>query len=66
MSLTGNAERPERVIRCPTCSGDSVYATSNPSRPFCSERCRSVDLGAWAFGNYRVPAKPDPGNETPQ
>ncbi len=45
-----------RLVRCPTCGGDSVYAPENPWRPFCSERCRSVDLGAWASEGYRVPA----------
>jgi hypothetical protein len=47
-----------RIIRCPGCGGDSVYATSNPFRPFCSERCRGADLGAWASEGYRVPARP--------
>ena len=47
-----------RVIRCPGCGGDSVYALSNPSRPFCSERCRGADFGAWATENYRVAARP--------
>lgn len=47
-----------RIVRCPGCGGDSVYATSNPSRPFCSERCRNTDLGAWASEGYRVPARP--------
>ena len=47
-----------RIVRCPGCGGDSVYETSNPSRPFCSERCRNADLGAWASEGYRVPAQP--------
>jgi endogenous inhibitor of DNA gyrase (YacG/DUF329 family) len=33
-----------------------VFALGNPWRPFCGERCRSADLGAWASGSYRVPA----------
>jgi uncharacterized protein len=48
----------ERIIRCPSCGGDSVYATTNPHRPFCSARCRGADLGAWASENYRVAAEP--------
>lgn len=48
--------RPARVIRCPGCGGDSVYAESNPFRPFCSARCRNNDLGAWASEGYAVPA----------
>ena len=47
-----------RIIRCPGCGGDSVYAASNPFRPFCSERCRGADLGAWASEGYRVPDRP--------
>jgi hypothetical protein len=31
----------------------------NPFRPFCSERCRLRDLGAWSAEAYRIPAKPD-------
>ena len=48
-----------RIIRCPACGGESVYAVSNPWRPFCSARCRGVDLGAWASAGYRVPARPE-------
>ena len=50
----------QRIVRCPGCGGDSVYAASNPSRPFCSQRCRNADLGAWASEGYRVPAQPPP------
>lgn len=46
-----------RIVRCPGCGGDSVYAASNSYRPFCSERCRNADLGAWASEGYRVPAR---------
>jgi endogenous inhibitor of DNA gyrase (YacG/DUF329 family) len=38
-----------------------VYATSNPYRPFCSARCRQIDLGAWASEQFALPASaPDP------
>jgi uncharacterized protein len=43
-----------RIVRCPTCRGESVYAAVNPYRPFCSERCRNNDLGAWSSEGYRV------------
>ena len=49
---------PKRIVRCPSCGGDSVYAPDNPFRPFCSERCRNVDLGAWASESYRMEAPP--------
>lgn len=45
---------PERIVRCPGCGGDSIYALSNPYRPFCRARCRNHDLGAWATETYRV------------
>jgi endogenous inhibitor of DNA gyrase (YacG/DUF329 family) len=48
----------ERTVPCPTCRQPAVFAPTNPWRPFCSERCRSVDLGAWASESYRVPAAP--------
>ena len=47
-----------RIVTCPTCGGKSVYAPENPFRPFCSERCKNVDFGAWASESYRVPAPP--------
>jgi hypothetical protein len=40
--------------RCPTCHEPVVWA-GNAFRPFCSERCRLVDLGAWVTERYRVP-----------
>lgn len=54
-----------RIVPCPTCGGDSVYAPENPFRPFCSERCKNIDLGAWASESYRVEAKPEP-DELPE
>lgn len=65
--MANRADKP-RIVRCPSCEGDSVYAPSNPWRPFCSERCRSIDLGAWASESYRIPLRegdPDvpPGEE---
>ena len=50
--------KPRRIVTCPTCKGESVYSPDNPFRPFCSERCQSVDFGAWASESYRVEAKP--------
>ncbi|MBZ4209958.1 MAG: DNA gyrase inhibitor YacG [Comamonadaceae bacterium] len=44
-----------KTVSCPSCGGDSVYAISNPFRPFCSARCKNVDLGAWASESFRMP-----------
>lgn len=52
-----------REITCPACGGPSVYGPQNPWRPFCSERCKNHDFGAWASESYRVPAPPEPGDD---
>ncbi|MGH7779938.1 MAG: DNA gyrase inhibitor YacG [Candidatus Binataceae bacterium] len=41
-------------MRCPTCKRSVDATPRNPFRPFCSERCRMVDLGTWAAEKYRV------------
>lgn len=46
---------PVKTVRCPACGGSSVYAPSNPYRPFCSERCKGMDLGAWASERFKLP-----------
>ena len=51
----GSPQR-ERRVRCPACGKQALYSVDNPARPFCSMRCRSVDLGAWASESYRVGA----------
>ncbi len=42
-----------RVVKCPTCRKE-VYWENNQYRPFCSDRCRLIDLGAWAEERYRI------------
>jgi endogenous inhibitor of DNA gyrase (YacG/DUF329 family) len=46
--------------RCPICSKPFFVATIDdlPSFPFCSDRCRLIDLGRWADGAYAIPAGP--------
>ena len=43
-----------KTVPCPRCGGPSAYAPENKWRPFCSERCKIIDLGAWAAESYRV------------
>ena len=43
-------------IKCPTCRKEATWE-NNPHRPFCSDRCRLIDLGAWAQERYRIPAE---------
>jgi endogenous inhibitor of DNA gyrase (YacG/DUF329 family) len=54
------------VVKCPVCRSHVVFE-DNPFRPFCSERCKLIDLGAWAGEKYRIPGAPveeDPAEET--
>lgn len=55
--------RGARNVACPTCGKTTLFAPSNPHRPFCSERCRVSDLGGWAAETFRVPGKPAEGGE---
>ena len=52
-----------RIVNCPSCAGDSFYASSNPYRPFCSERCKLNDLGDWASDRYRLAGEETPGED---
>ncbi len=63
MAERAAANELRRIVRCPACGGDSVYALTNPFRPFCSERCRLADLGAWASEGYRVGTTPADDDE---
>ena len=42
-------------MKCPTCRQPTTYQ-NNPHRPFCSERCKLTDFGAWVNEEYAVPA----------
>jgi hypothetical protein len=45
-----------RRVKCPTCQRESDWAQS-PFRPFCSERCRLIDLGAWLTEKHAIPGE---------
>jgi len=45
--------------KCPVCKKVIVYSEANPYRPFCSERCKLLDLGAWLDGAYSIAAEED-------
>jgi uncharacterized protein len=44
-----------RFVRCPQCGRPVEWATTSRWRPFCSPRCKTIDVGAWAAETYRVP-----------
>jgi endogenous inhibitor of DNA gyrase (YacG/DUF329 family) len=61
-----SSRRGPGEVNCPACGKPTLFAASNRWRPFCSERCRVTDLGAWASESYRIPAKPDDDGEPSQ
>lgn len=48
-----------RLITCPLCRKQTQWE-NNIFKPFCSERCKMIDLGKWATGDYAVPVEEDP------
>lgn len=49
--------RASRTVSCPRCGAPVSWGPESPFRPFCSERCKMLDLGAWANEEYRVAVK---------
>ena len=47
------------IVKCPTCDRAVAWVASSKYRPFCSDRCRLIDLGEWAEGNRYIPSDTD-------
>jgi endogenous inhibitor of DNA gyrase (YacG/DUF329 family) len=45
-----------RLVSCPHCGKPTPWTSANAHRPFCSERCKTIDLGQWATESYRIAA----------
>jgi endogenous inhibitor of DNA gyrase (YacG/DUF329 family) len=56
---------PVRYVTCPRCGIAVAWLPANPFRPFCSERCKTIDLGAWATEQYAVAAVEDDEDREP-
>lgn len=50
------------IVTCPHCGAEHPWDTNNKARPFCSERCKLIDLGKWATEDYRI-EQPDTEQE---
>jgi hypothetical protein len=60
-------KKPAPTVSCPICGKPAVYSPDNRFRPFCSERCKLIDLGQWATEGYRIPQTGnEPSNEEDQ
>jgi uncharacterized protein len=54
-----------RQVKCPTCERPIEWSEAFPFRPFCSERCRLIDLGAWLSEQHAIPGEPVDPTATP-
>jgi uncharacterized protein len=51
-----------RFVHCPRCGKSVEWTPSSRFRPFCSERCKLIDLGAWATEAYRIAVAESPNS----
>jgi endogenous inhibitor of DNA gyrase (YacG/DUF329 family) len=55
------------TVACPTCQRPVEWSDASPWRPFCSERCKLLDLGAWMSEQRAIPGEelPTPADDDP-
>ena len=53
------------MVKCPTCRRPVEWSEQSAYRPFCSERCRLIDLGAWLTEQRAIPGEPAPVEDNP-
>jgi uncharacterized protein len=46
------------LVKCPTCRREVEWSPASLYRPFCSDRCRLIDLGAWLTEQHKIPEDP--------
>ena len=54
------------VVDCPTCGRKVPWTPQSLFRPFCSQRCRTTDLGDWASGKHVIPGNGGGGTDAPE
>ncbi len=55
----------KRIVNCPRCGTPVEWSPEARFRPFCSERCKMTDLGAWATEKFRIPEEKNDMEEVP-
>ncbi|HQR24097.1 MAG TPA: DNA gyrase inhibitor YacG [Steroidobacteraceae bacterium] len=50
------------TVPCPTCQRPVEWSEASPFRPFCSERCKLIDLGAWITEKHVIPGDEEPAS----
>ncbi len=58
-----NTDKNTKIVRCPTCQESVPWVQSQQFRPFCSERCKLIDLGDWASEGHRIPGNSPTSDE---
>ena len=53
------ADEPTKIVACPNCKKSVPWTEESKFRPFCSDRCRLIDLGAWANGEHYISGDDD-------
>ncbi|HLA75360.1 MAG TPA: DNA gyrase inhibitor YacG [Gammaproteobacteria bacterium] len=59
----GSVQAP--LVKCPTCGKPVAWTADAMWKPFCSERCKLIDLGAWVDEAYRIPDKDQSPQDEP-
>ena len=54
------------MVKCPTCRRPVEWSESSIYRPFCSDRCRLIDLGAWLTEQHKIPDESGPDSDEAQ
>jgi endogenous inhibitor of DNA gyrase (YacG/DUF329 family) len=54
------------MVKCPTCRRPVEWSDESVFRPFCSDRCRLIDLGAWVSEQHKIPDDSSEGGERPR
>lgn len=52
------ASNQELTVSCPTCKKSVPWVAEQLFKPFCSQRCKLIDLGDWATEAHKIPGKP--------
>ncbi|WP_417763674.1 DNA gyrase inhibitor YacG [Shewanella sp.] len=47
------------IVKCPICQKEVAWSAESKFRPFCSERCKLIDLGDWASEKHAIPVEPN-------
>jgi Uncharacterized protein conserved in bacteria len=55
--MTNSDTQEPLKLSCPTCKKTVYWTDEYPFRPFCSDRCRLIDLGEWASEGHRIPGE---------